>query len=350
MLSTVTQSLLGEGELAEPLRLYTLTNKQGMSVQLADLGASLIAVNTQDRDGCFANVLLDYQNPAHYLENPDFFGVTVGRCANRIGQGEFVLDGKNISVDINDGKNHLHGGKQGLSTKRWFAKTHIESSAVSVTFRCDSPDGESGYPGNVSASVTYCLNNDNELVLTYRANTDQRTPLSLTNHAYWNLSASGNILAHSLSMNAKYYLELDDGLIPTGKLVDVSNTAMDFIQSKAIGEHIKQRDNGFDNYWVVEKDKIQSNTELTSVAILKDPVSGRKMEILSTEAGVQFYSGNFLDGSRCRKNGSAINQFAGLCLETHGYPDAVNHKHFPSVIMDSDNNYFQKTVHRFSVD
>lgn len=337
---------IGSGE--PPLRLVTLENRRGTRVTLCDLGAALCSIHTRDRYGHSDNILLTYEDPRHWLDNHWYLGITAGRVANRIGGARFILGDKTYPLPANDGKNHLHGGPGGLHTKRWQI-VQSESSArfQSVTFRCVSADGDAGYPGNLDIELTYCLDDDDALTLEYRAVTDADTPVVLTNHAYWNLAGQDGILEHELEIHGDQLLRLDEQLIPTGELLDVADTPVDFRKRKKIGADIEWWPGGYDNYWVVDE---AAEKQLKPIASLVHPASGRTLNILSTETGVQFYSGNFLDGSRNRDSGSPMSQHAGLCLETHGFPDAPNHPNFPSVILKRGEEYRQTTVYQFSAE
>ncbi|WP_428820180.1 aldose epimerase family protein [Microbulbifer sp. MCCC 1A16149] len=337
-----------EGSGSQPLQLVTLENSRGTRVTLCDLGASLYAIHTKDRYGHSDNILLTYADPQHWLDNEYYLGVTAGRVANRIGGASFQLGDKVYQLPANDGANHLHGGPQGLHTKRWQI-VQSESSArfQSVTFRCVSEDGDAGYPGNLDIELTYCLDEDDALTLEYRAVTDADTPVALTNHCYWNLAGRDGILEHELEIYADQLLRLNEQLIPTGELLKVADTPVDFRKRKQIGRDIEWWPGGYDNFWVVDE---TADKALKPIASLVHPASGRSVKIVSSEAGVQFYSGNFLDGSRNRDGGSPMNQYAGLCLETHGFPDAPNHSNFPSVILKEGEQYRQTTVYQFSAE
>jgi len=331
-----------------PLRLVTLQNDRGTRVTLCDLGASLVSVHTADRYGHSDNILLTYGDPGHWLDNSWYLGVTAGRVANRIGGARFQLDGCDFSLPANDGANHLHGGPEGLGGKRWqLVESGSGRGGQSVTFRCESADGEGGYPGKLQLELSYRLSEEDELVLEYRAQTDRATPLNPTNHAYWNLAGRDGILDHELEIHAGKILGVDKQLIPTGALVDVAGTPADFRKRKAIGRDIGDWLGGYDNYWVVDE---RGDKGLKPIATLVHPPSGRRLEVVSSEAGVQFYSGNFLDGSRNRDSGAPMGRHAGLCLETHGFPDAPNHGHFPSVILQPGEEYRQTTIYRFSTE
>lgn len=343
----ITKQQIVNPALTAPLEIITLANSQGLTVSLSNLGASIWSVTVPEKgnEQTSTELVLNYQNVADWAKNPYYFGVTAGRVANRIGGASFDLNGQTINLMANEGKNQLHGGPGGVSQCFWSFETSQDENSVAVTYRYHSPDGDQGFPGNMDIELTYRLTNDNELLLTYQAIADQTTPICLTNHAYWNLAgtSNGDILAHKLELPADYTLALDEQQIPTGELNLVTDSAFDFRTEKAIGKDIDQLANGYDHYFVVNRD----NNELMPVAKLTDPKSGRVMEILSTEAGVQFYSGNFLDGSHIGNNNQALTKFMGLCLETHGYPDAVNHAHFPSVMVNKGTVYRQTTLHRF---
>lgn len=331
-----------------PLQTVTLANSRGTQVRLCDLGASLLSIHTADRYGHRDNILLTYGNPQHWLDNHWYLGVTAGRVANRIGGARFSIGGCEFVLPANDGRNHLHGGPEGLASRRWqIVQSESGATGQAVTFRCESPDGDAGYPGKLAVELTYCLGEDDSLTLEYRAQADSATPVSLTNHCYWNLAGRDGILDHELEIFADRLLELDGELIPTGRLLDVAGTPVDFRKRRKIGCDIRDWPGGYDNFWVVDE---TAEKKLKPIAALTHPASGRCVRIDSTEAGVQFYSGNFLDGSRNRDSGSPMTQYAGLCLETHGFPDAVNHGNFPSVIVESGEEYRQTTVYRFSAE
>lgn len=343
----ITKQKIENSALAAPLEIITLTNSHGLTVSLSNLGASIWSVTVPEKGDSQTSteLVLNYQDVADWAKNPYYFGVTAGRVANRIGGASFDLNGKTINLMANEGNNQLHGGPGGLSQCFWSFETSQTTDSVAVIYRYHSPDGDQGFPGNMDIELTYRLTNDNELILTYQAVADQTTPICLTNHAYWNIagSSANDVLGLTLEMPADNVLALNEQHIPTGEFTSVAGNAFDFRQSKPVGQDIQQLDNGYDHYFVLNRD----NQDLISVAKLTDPVSGRAMEILSTEAGIQFYSGNFLDGSHIGIDGNSMTKFKGLCLETHGYPDAVNHEHFPSVIVEKGQVYQQTTIHKF---
>lgn len=346
-LSIATQQLT-HSAFPAPLELITLTNSHGLEVVLSSYGASIWSVKLYGKEDKAIDLSLSYQNIQDWAINPYYFGVTAGRVANRIGGAIFPLNGQVINLSANEGNNQLHGGPQGLSHCVWQCETKQYSDAVGAIFRIQSPDGDQGYPGNLSVTVEYRLSDSNELTLIYDALSDKTTPVCLTNHAYWNLASDkqNGILGHNLHINANHILALDSEQIPTGELVLVDDTPFDFRQIKSISQDIHQLSNGYDHYFVMAKD-IDKTPCLKTIATLIEPISGRELEISTTELGVQFYSGNFLDGTRLDSNGKPLNQYQGLCLETHGYPNAVNIAHFPSVMLEANKPYKQITVHRF---
>ncbi|WP_299595215.1 aldose epimerase family protein [uncultured Microbulbifer sp.] len=319
-----------------------LENAAGVQVEVSALGAGLTRVRAPDRHGVVEDIALGYRDVSLWQTNPLYLGVTVGRVANRIGGSKFSLSGKSYSLIANEGANQLHGGPKGISTQHWTLEDG--GNAKTLAFRYNSPAGENGYPGNVEISVSYQLTDDNRLICEYRAKSDCETPISLANHGYWNLAGAGDVLQHELEIYADNTVELDAQQIPTGRINPVSGTAMDFRVAKKVGRDIDAVAGGFDHYWVVDG----SDTGiLKPVAWLYDPSSGRSMEVSSTAPGVQFYSGNFLDGSCENVDGSPMSRHSGLCLETHGFPDAVNRPEFPSVMIGPDMPYQQTMILKF---
>lgn len=346
-LSISTQKLTHAAFPGE-LHLITLTNSHGLEVLLSNYGASIWSVKLHDKEAQPIDLSLSYQNIQDWAKNPYYFGITAGRVANRIGGAQFSLNGKHVQLTPNEGNNQLHGGAQGLSHCLWQCETLRYQDAVAASFTIISPDGDQGYPGELVIKVEYRLNESNELTIIYEAKSDQTTPVCLTNHTYWNLASDkqNGILGHSLQLQSKHILALDAEQIPTGELIQVENTAFDFRQPKMILRDIHTLDNGYDHYFVMDK-KYSSTSNLNVIANLVDPISGREMEISTTELGLQFYSGNFLDGSHFDNHGQPLIQYRGLCLETHGYPNAVNIDHFPTVILEANTLYKQITVHTF---
>jgi aldose 1-epimerase len=325
--------------------LYTCTNAQGLVLKLTNYGAIVVALEVPDRQGKLANVNLGFATLERYLARHPYFGSTIGRYGNRIAKGKFTVAGQEYTLATNDGPNHLHGGKAGFDKVVWQAEPVQTDKAVGVEFAYLSKDGEEGYPGNLSVTVVYSLTNDNELAIEYTATTDKTTPVNLTNHCYWNLAGagSGTIRNHELMLEADKYVPVDDTLIPTGALADVKGTPFDFTIAEKIGariDQIKADPVGYDHCYVLRG----TVGELRLAARVKDPRSGRVMEIRTTEPGIQFYSGNFLDGAEV--NGG-YKQHEGFCLETQHYPDSPNQPTFPTTLLKPGATYRTTTVHKF---
>jgi aldose 1-epimerase len=335
---------------------YTLTNARGMEVKLITYGGAIQSLRVPDRHGRKANVTLGFSDLEGYLNpaNP-YFGCITGRYANRIARGRFVLDGVvHDDLAINNPPNHLHGGNVGFDKVVWDAEVVRGKGFVGVRFHYLSPDGDENYPGALNTFVTYTLNNRNALRMRYEATTDAPTIVNLTNHAYWNLAGegSGDINGHKLLLKASRYTPVDPTLIPTGAIDRVAGTPMDFTSSTRIGKRIRDDfeqlviGRGYDHNWVL--DRRGSGLELA--ARLEDPGSGRVLEVLTEEPGIQFYSGNFLDGTLYGTSGRAYRQGDGLALETQHYPDSPNHPNFPSTVLRPGEKYDTTTVYRFSTD
>ncbi|HKO79469.1 MAG TPA: aldose epimerase family protein [Chitinophagaceae bacterium] len=325
---------------------YTLINPSGMQVSILNYGGTITDIITPDKAGNKENVVLSFDSLSGYLQkgNP-FFGSLIGRYGNRIANAKFTLDGKTYTLAANNNGNSLHGGNKGYDKVVWNAEKLAGDSSLQLTYT--SKDGEEGYPGNLSIKVIYTLTSANELKIDYTATTDKATPVNLTNHAYYNLSAGkdSTILGHELSINADKYTEVNDNLIPTGKLPDVKGGPMDFTTAKLIGKDIQQVKGGYDHNWILNK----KGNDLEKVAALYHPASGRFMEVWTTEPGLQFYSGNFLDGTLTNTRGGArYVKHAALCLETQHYPDSPNQPAFPNTILKPGETYRQTTVYKFS--
>lgn len=347
MTVNVEQQQLEAAGFSQPLNLFTLRNAQGMQVTLCDFGASIWSIKVPDREGHIDDVVLNYGDKTTWLSNPYYFGATIGRCANRIDNGKFSLFGQSHQLTQNDGDNHLHGGSEGLNSRFWQGQTKQFDDESCVIFRIESADGDQGYPGNFEAVVRFTLNNNNEVHIEYFAQADADSPINMTNHSYFNLAGEGDILDHQLTLFADHYLPVDDTLIPTGELKAVDGTVMDFRTAKKVGRDLPSLAGGYDHFWVAESRKQQS---LRPLARLYHSASGRVMELHSSEPGVQFYSGNFLDGSLQDHKNRPLNRYAGLCLEPHIHPDAVNHSDFPSVILSANQPYQHHSVYRFLTD
>lgn len=338
----------GESPEGEKITQYVLTNSHGLRVKIINLGCILTSVEVPDRLGKFANVTLGFANLDGYFENRPYFGGICGRFANRISNARFTLDGEEYRLAANIPPNHLHGGNVGFIKKVWQAEVVESEEFVGVELKYVSPDGEEGYPGELAVSLVYTLNDKNELTMDYTAHTDKPTVLNLTNHAYWNLAgtSSPSILDHELTLFADEYVEIDEQAIPTGNLLPVAGTCMDFTAPHTIGERIAETthgNGGYDHCYVVRRG---GQGEVVPVAKVVEPTSGRVMEVFSTEPGVQLYTGNYLDGTP--ETGNAPKQGA-FCLETQHFPDSPNRPEFPSVVLRPGEVYRQTTIHKFSV-
>jgi aldose 1-epimerase len=346
-LTTVAREPFGTLPQGESVELYTLTNAHGLRARIMTYGATLVSLEVPDRAGQPGDVTLGYDNLEGYLAASPYFGATVGRYANRIGKARFVLDGVESKLAANNGPNHLHGGLKGFDKAIWRATPFAEKDRRGVKFEYSSRDGEEGYPGNLSASVTYTLTDDNELRLDYEAVTDKPTPVNLTHHSYFNLAGQGrgDILAHELMIAADAYTPVDEGLIPTGEIQAVEGTPMDFTAPHAIGERIALVPGGYDHNYVLNR----AGGGMQLAAEVREPQSGRVMDVLTTEPGIQFYSGNFLDGTITGKDGRVYGKHAGFCLETQHFPDSPNKPNFPSTVLRPGETYRTSTVYRFLV-
>ncbi|OGC02869.1 galactose mutarotase [candidate division KSB1 bacterium RBG_16_48_16] len=339
----------GKTAKGDQVKLYTLKNENGMMARIMDYGGTVVELTAPDRDGQFADVVLGFDRLEDYLKVHPFFGVLVGRYANRIGGARFTLDGVEYTLAKNDGENHLHGGVKGFDKVLWTAELIDTAHGKSLNLTYESPDGEENYPGDLKVTVNYILTDDNGLRIDYEATTDKRTVVNLTNHAYFNLRGDGDILDHVVMINADKFTPTDKGLIPTGELRDVEGTPFDFRQPKAVGLRINNPDEqlvfagGYDHNWVLNK----GGEKLTLAAEVYEPTTGRVMEVYTTEPGIQFYTGNFLNGSLTGKNGVVYNHRTGFCLETQHFPDSPNKPQFPSVVLSPGERYTQTTIYKF---
>lgn len=332
--------------------LFILSNNNGMEVRIITYGGIITSWTAPDKNGDYKDIVLGYNTLAEYEAETPYFGALIGRYGNRIAKGKFSLDDQEYTLAVNDGVNHLHGGLKGFDKVIWDAKTIVSDSTVSLELSYLSKDMEEGYPGNLETKVTYTLNNKDELSVNYEATTDKPTIVNLTQHSYFNLTADFNqdILGHELVINADSFLPIDNTLIPTGEFRDVTGTPFDFKTSKAIGIHIDNENIqlknglGYDHCWVLN----DQNTGVRFVASAYEPVSERLLEVFSDEPGIQFYSGNFLDGTLPSKNNGVYQHRTGFCLETQHYPDSPNQKNFPSVRINPGEKYNSKTVFRLS--
>jgi aldose 1-epimerase len=330
---------------------FTLTNANGLELKAISYGGIITSLRVPDREGQLDDIVLGFDNLDGYLKDHPFFGAIIGRYGNRIGKGQFTLAGKTYKLATNNGPNHLHGGVKGFDKVLWTVEPVAGANALA--FSRTSVDGEEGYPGNLRVRVTYTLTDKNELVVEYHATTDKATPVNLTQHSYFNLAgqATGDILGHELMLNADRYTPVDDTLIPTGELAPVAGTPFDFRKSTAIGARIDNDDpqlkagKGYDHNWVLAR----KGTGLQLAARVFEPKSGRTMAIATTEPGIQFYSGNFLDGTLTGKGGAVYKHRTGLCLETQHYPDSPNKPKFPTTILRPGAEYRTRTVFTFGV-
>lgn len=330
---------------------YSLSNSAGMRVQIITYGGIITTMEVPDRNGIFQDVVLGYDKLSDYEESSPYFGALIGRFGNRIAEGKFRLEGKEYTLAQNDGENHLHGGTKGFDKVVWRAFEQIQKDEVSLKLIYLSKDMEEGYPGNLSVEVLYTLTQDNTLKINYKAVTDQTTILNLTQHSYFNLSGTNSILDHELMLNADAYLPVDETLIPTGEIVNVAKTPFDFTKPKKIGREINDEDLqlkrglGYDHCWVLN----EPNIGLRLAAVLSDPKSGRQMEVFTDQPGIQFYSGNFLDGTNPKKNSDEYYPYrSGLCLETQHYPNAPNEASFPTVVLNPQEVFTSQTQFKFS--
>ena len=331
---------------------FILSNNNGMEVRIINYGGIITSWTAPDKNGDYKDIVLGYNTLAEYEAETPYFGALIGRYGNRIAKGKFSLDDQEYTLAVNNGVNHLHGGLKGFDKVIWDAKTIVSDSTVSLELSYLSKDMEEGYPGNLETKVTYTLNNKDELSVNYEATTDKPTIVNLTQHSYFNLTADFNqdILGHELVINADSFLPVDNTLIPTGEFRDVTGTPFDFKTSKAIGIHIDNENIqlknglGYDHCWVLN----DQNTGVRFVASAYEPVSGRLLEVFSDEPGIQFYSGNFLDGTLPSKNKGMYQHRTGFCFETQHYPDSPNQKNFPSVRLNPGEKYNSKTVFRLS--
>lgn len=347
--SATRKQAFGKTAAGQGVDLYTLSNGAGMEVSITTYGGIVTSIKVPDRTGNSADVVLGFDSLDGYLKEHPYFGAMIGRYGNRVGKGLFTLNGVEYKLARNNGENHLHGGLVGFDKVVWKAGGE-ESLELSYT----SKDGEEGYPGNLDVKVTYSLTTDNALRIDYFATTDKETVVNLTNHSYFNLAGhgEGDVLGHEVTVQADRFTPVDSGLIPTGELRPVEGTPFDFRQARRIGERIEQKDEqlirgkGYDHNFVLNN---QGGT-LALAARVKEPRTGRVMEVHTTEPGLQFYTGNFLDGSITGKGGKRYDQRYGFCMETQHYPDSPNKPSFPPVVLKAGEQYKTTTIYKFSVE
>ena len=352
---------LGSLPDGRPVTLYELTNSRGIEIRIMDFGGIVQSIRVPDRDGARGDIVLGYDDLEGYIRQNVHFGALIGRYGNRISRARFELDGKTYRLCANLGTDHLHGGPSGFDKVLWSASPISESGVSGLHLTHLSVDGEEGYPGNLNVEVDYRLNEENELILDYRAITDQATPLNLTHHTYFNLGSSDDVLDHELWIDAKQFLPVSQALIPTGEFREVAQTAFDFRSPRTIGARIRRDDDqltwagGYDHTFVLPRggDATAEDGEPglpILIARVAEPHSGRTLEVETTEPGVQFYSGNSLSSEIVGKGGRAYCPHAGFCLETQHFPDSPNRPEFPSTILRPGEEYRSRTVYRFGTD
>ena len=349
---TIVENPYGSIKGGKEISSFSFKNRHGVEMEVINYGAIVTTLRVPDRKGKLADVVLGFDNIEQYVSDKSYFGAICGRVGNRIAEGNFNLGGKDYNLAKNDNGNHLHGGIKGFNKRVWDAEIIENDGSPGLKLFYLSKDGEEGYPGNLSISVIYSLTDQNELKIEYEATTDQLTVINPTHHGYFNLSGAGegDILDHELWINADKFTPVRQGLIPTGELKNVRNTPMDFREATRIGKRINQEDKqleiglGYDHNWVLN----DWYSSLRLAVTLYEPLSGRFMEVLTTEPGMQFYSGNFLDGSSKGKLGKQYHHRSALCLEADHFPDSVNQPSFPTVVLKPKDIYTQTTVYRFS--
>jgi aldose 1-epimerase len=352
--STAKKSF-GKTPDGQPVDLYVLTNKSGAEASVTNYGGAVVSLKVPDRSGKLADVVLGYDTADGYVADKSYFGALVGRYGNRIGHAKFVLDGKTYTLAKNNGENSLHGGIKGFNKALWTAKMLPAKDGQSLELSYLSKDGEEGFPGNLKVTVTYTLTDANALKIDYSATTDKKTVVNLTNHSYFNLAGqgAGDILGHVLMIEADKFTPVDSGLIPTGELRDVVGTPFDFRKRSAIGARIDQDEEqlklggGYDHNFVLRR-SVGPGESLAARVV--EPASGRVLEVWTTEPGVQFYTGNFLDGKTVGKGGATYPKRSAFCLETQHFPDSPNQPKFPSVVLKPGERYHTITTYRFSTE
>tara|TARA_Y100001958_G_scaffold93088_1_gene63553 strand:+ start:157 stop:1296 length:1140 start_codon:yes stop_codon:yes gene_type:complete len=351
-LVNVNKEFFGKTSDGANVDQYTLKNSNGMELSVISFGGIITSLKAKDRDGKNEDVVLGFDNLGDYENKSPYFGALIGRYGNRIKEGKFSLDGVEYKLAKNNGENHLHGGLKGFDKVIWDVEVEVNKSSASLMLRYTSMDTEEGYPGNLGVKVTYTLTNEDELKVRYEAETDKKTIVNLTQHSYFNLSAGlrKDILGHEITIAADYFLPVDMTLIPTGEIREVVQTPFDFREFKVVGDDIDLDDtqitygNGYDHCWVLNN----QDEGVRFVASAYDPLSGRLLEVFSDQPGIQFYSGNFLDGTLQSKEGGNYEFRSGFCLETQHYPNSPNQENFPSVILNPGEKYNSETIFKFS--
>jgi aldose 1-epimerase len=347
----ISKKLFGNLPDGTPVDLYTLRNRHGMEVKISNYGGIVVSISVPDKNGQFADVVLGCDNLEGYVKENPFFGALVGRYGNRIANAKFTLNGKEYKLAANNGPNSLHGGLKGFDKVVWEGKSLATPEGPALELSYVSKDGEEGFPGNLSVTTVYTLTDDNGLKIEYTATTDKDTVINLTHHSYFNLAGKGDVLNHEVMIHADKFTPTDKNLIPTGELRPVSSTPFDFRKPTTIGARINQDDEqlkiagGYDQNWVIDK----GPGKLGLMARVHEPMTGRVLEVLSTEPGMQFYTGNHLNGKITGKGGWVYTPRSGFCMEPQHYPDSPNHPEFPSVVLKPGQEYHNTIIYRFSV-
>ena len=352
--STITSKPFGTTADGQQATLYTLRNSKGATATISDYGGTVTSLSMPDRKGGFSDVVLGFKTLPEYEKQSPYFGCLIGRFGNRIAGGTFSLGGRTYHFPVNNGSNSLHGGMKGFDKVVWKATPSVTNRGPSLKLTHISPDGDQGYPGTLTVTATYTLTERNELKLVYRAKTDRTTIVNLTHHSYFNLSGhgKGDILDHVVTLHAGKFIPVNKDLIPTGKILSVNGTPMDFTKPSSVGARINDSHQqlilarGYDHTWVADKPP----GRLGLIAKIEELKSGRVMEVFSTEPGFQFYSGNFLDGSFSGKGGRVYNFRGGLCVEPQHYPDSPNQKNFPTTELKPGQTYKNTIIYRFSTE
>jgi aldose 1-epimerase len=356
-LPAVQRAPYGTTAQGRAVSIYTLRNSHGMELRVLDYGGIIVSLKALDRFGRFDDIVLGFDSLEQYMRSSPYFGAIIGRYGNRIAHGRFTLDGRTYTLATNNGPNHLHGGAKGFDKVIWDVSPFERQHSTGLVLRYVSPDGEEGYPGTLRATVTYTLTEGNELIFDYEGTTDRATPVNLTQHSYFNLAGEGDgdVLGHVLTLCANAFTPVDSTLIPTGEIRSVAGTPFDFRAPTAIGARIDQEDEqlrygrGYDHNFVLDKDRAEQRGGATLAARIYEPSSGRVIEVFTTEPGLQFYTGNFLDGSLTGKKGTVYLRRSGFTVETQHFPDSPNHPAFPSTILLPGAEYRSRTLLRFSV-
>lgn len=351
----IEQSNFGETADGTAVEKYTITNAAGLEMSVISYGGIITSLKVPNKNGIYENVVLGFDNIQNYEDGSPYFGAIIGRYGNRIAEGKFTLDGEEYKLETNDGPNSLHGGEKGFDKVVWNVESSTSEDTATLKLSYTSKDGEGGYPGNLETTVTYILNSDNELDIKYKATTDKKTVVNLTQHSYFNLSGdfSEKILDHVVEINADEFLPVDESLIPTGELKPVEGTPFNFTEPTTIAKGLElegsneqlDRGPGFDHCWVLNG----QDSGVRFAAAAYEPDSGRFMEVYTNEPALQFYIGNFLDGSLPAPNGGTYGKRTGFCMETQHYPDSPNQENFPSTVLEPGETYTSETSYKFSV-